>query len=271
MIDRPQRRPWLACGLLAVLAAGCASEMDLSTLRREQRDLARRLADTRADVESLRVQVARLRSQIEDSRGRRASSYGAPSPDIEARLRALEEGSVRITDTRPGEVPPGSAPSGTEVTAARPVEPAPPPPPPPPPATGSPIAVESDFGRSENADYRTGLALHQRGEHQKAVQTLKSLVNKNPKSEVVPYAQYWIGESYFAQGKYNEAILAYNEILVGWPKSDRVPAALLRQAAAFAELGDKIDARLILQKLIAEHPNTTEAARAKRELLALGS
>lgn len=266
MIDRPHRRPWLACGLAAVLAAGCASEMDLSTLRREQRDLARRLADTRADVESLRVQLARLRSQVEDSRGRRTSSYGAPSSDIEARLRALEEGSVRVTEARPGEPPSGSVPPGSELGAPPPE----PPPPPPPAASGQPVAVESDFGRSDNADYRTGLALHQRGDHQKAVQTLKSLVNKNPKSEVVPYAQYWIGEAYYAQGKYNEAILAYNEILVGWPKSDRVPAALLRQAAAFAELGDKIDARLILQKLIAEHPNTNEAAQAKRELLALG-
>ena len=104
-----------------------------------------------------------------------------------------------------------------------------------------------------------------------AVQTLRGLVNKNPKNEVVPYAQYWIGEAYFSQGKYNESILAYNEVLVGWPKSDRVPAALLRQASAFAELGDKIDARLILQKLISEHPASPEAARAKRQLLALGN
>ena len=48
-------------------------------------------------------------------------------------------------------------------------------------------------------------------------------------------------------------------------------AALLRQGAAFAELGDKIDARLILQKLIQEHPTSPEAARAKRQIAALGS
>ena len=63
--------------------------------------------------------------------------------------------------------------------------------------------------------------------------------------------------------------IAYNEVLVGSPKSDRVPAALLRQASAFAELGDKIDARLILQKLIQEHPSTPEAAREIRALTVL--
>jgi tol-pal system protein YbgF len=94
------------------------------------------------------------------------------------------------------------------------------------------------------------------------VQSLRGFVNKDPKNELVPGAQYWIGEAYYSQRRYNEAILAYNEILVGWPKSERVPAALLRQAAAFAELGDKIDARLILQKLISDHPGTEEAASA---------
>ena len=84
-------------------------------------------------------------------------------------------------------------------------------------------------------------------------------------------SQYWIGESYYSQGKYNEAILAYNEILVAWPKSERVPAALLRQATAFASMGDKIDARLILQKLIADHPGTQEAELAKNQLRALGA
>jgi tol-pal system protein YbgF len=82
-------------------------------------------------------------------------------------------------------------------------------------------------------------------------------------------AQYWIGESYYAQGKYNESILAFNEILVSWPKSDRKPAALLRQADAFARTGDKIDARMILQKLIEDHPGSPEAAQAKDQLRTL--
>ena len=60
-------------------------------------------------------------------------------------------------------------------------------------------------------------------------------------------------------------------MLVGFPRSDRVPAALLRQASAFAELGDKIDARVILQKLVSEHPQSPEAAKAKKQLLALGN
>lgn len=263
-------------GLLAVFASGCVSEADLSSLRREQRDMARRLADTRADVESLRGQLARLRAQVEDGGGRARASAPAPSTDIEERLRVLESSAPRPAD--PSAVPPGAVPPGSEFGST-----APPPPssiaPVAPPAASAPVAdaagstvsIDLDMGRSTNEEYRAGLTQYQRGDTQKAVQTLRAAVNKSPKSEFVPYAQYWIGEAYYGQGKYNEAILAYNEVLVGFPKSDRVPAALLRQASAFAELGDKIDARLILQKLVSEHPTSPEAARAKKQLLALGN
>lgn len=255
-----------------MFAGGCASEVDLSSLRKEQRDLARRLADTRADVESLRVQLSRLRGQVEEGgvRGRPSSTV---SSDIEERLRVLETGPRTIDPAAQGTPPPGSLPPGSEFGSSAPPPMAPPPPPsaPLPSESGSPASVELDMGRSTNEEYRTGLVQFQRGEPQKSVQTLRGFVNRNPKSDVVPYAQFWIGEGYYRQGKFNEAILAYNEVLVGSPKSDRVPAALLRQASAFAELGDKIDARLILQKLISEHPASPEAASAKRQLLALGN
>jgi len=260
--------------LLATFAAGCASEVDLSSLRKEQRDLARRLADTRADVESLRVQVSRLRGQVEDGNTRsRPSSSTTATTDIEERLRVLESGSSsRPTDPAMGGAPPsGAVPPGSEFGSVVPPPASPPPPTAPPETTSAPASLDLDMGRSTNEEYRAGLTQLQRGDAPKAVQTLRGYVNRNPKSDVVPYAQFWIGEAYYGQGKFNEAILAYNEVLVGSPKSDRVPAALLRQASAFAELGDKIDARLILQKLIAEHPNSPEAARAKRQLMALGS
>lgn len=273
---RPAGRIAVLGGMLALLASGCVSDADLSSMRREQRDLARRFADTRADVESLRGQVARLRAQVEDGGSRPRATAPAPSTDIEERLRVLESTSSRPPDQVPGTPPPGSVPPGSEFGSTAPS--APPPAPVPPPsssgpavAAGAPVSIDLDMGRSTNEEYRAGLTQYQRGDSQKAVQTLRAVVNKNPKNELVPYAQYWIGEAYYGQGKYNEAILAYNEVLVGFPKSDRVPAALLRQASAFAELGDKIDARLILQKLISEHPGSPEAASAKRQLAALGS
>ncbi|HZR79628.1 MAG TPA: tol-pal system protein YbgF [Candidatus Binatia bacterium] len=277
-------------GLALALLGGCASQSELADLQRDQRQLARRLADTRADLESMRVAVNRLQGRLDDISGGRGAR--ASTPDVEQRLRALEEGASSRAREPGGSL--GETSAGTPVGVPEPppsaaaapasVSGAPPPGAPPPAAVASvpPAAppsddaarsadIQKDLGRGGSDQYREGLQAYQRGDYPKAVQSLRGFVTKEPKNEAVPSAQYWIGESYFAQRRYNEAILAYNEILVGWPKSDRVPAALLRQASAFAELGDKIDARLILQKLIADHPGTEEAASAKRKLLTLGS
>ncbi|MFQ5666005.1 MAG: tetratricopeptide repeat protein, partial [Candidatus Binatia bacterium] len=83
-------------------------------------------------------------------------------------------------------------------------------------------------------------------------------------------AQYWIGSCYYGQRDYNRAIIELNEVLLKYPRADKVPGALLMLADAFADSGDKIDARLILQKLISDHPRSAEAERGRRALQSLG-
>ena len=82
-------------------------------------------------------------------------------------------------------------------------------------------------------------------------------------------AQYWIGESHYVQNDYNRAILEFNDVL-SYRRGDRVAAALLRQAQAFLAIGDKTDARLILQKLVSDHPSATQTLEAQTMLQTLG-
>jgi tol-pal system protein YbgF len=273
----------VALGALAL--GGCAAQADIAALRAEQRLLARRLADTRADVQAVKGDVARLRGQLDDMGYRRRYTPPAPPP---ARYDDMS-GMQGDPSGAPSGMPPGdpTMDPSQQSPYGDPSRPPPPPPPmdprygavePPPmepaaPAPANPPSVDlnADYSKGQDPDYRQGLESYQRADYGRAVQSLRRFVGKNPTAEAVPTAQYWIGESYYSQGKYNEAILAYNEILVAWPKDQRVPAALLRQATAFANLGDKIDARLILQKLISDHPGTQEAEQAKGQLRALGA
>jgi len=117
-------------------------------------------------------------------------------------------------------------------------------------------------------EYRAGLRAFQDQQFDKAVQQFRLFQRKYPNSEMADDAQYWIGESYFSQKDYNRAILEFNDVLK-YRKGDKVPAALLRQAQAFIEIGDKTDARLILQKLLNDHPNSEQARDAKERLQAL--
>ncbi len=261
----------------AASLAGCASQVDLSSIRREQRTLARRLADQRADIDRLNSEVSRMRGRGGHGAGS-AAGVGQPAP----RDPYAQGGYPGAVGAQPGGTPPGSVagrdygtgtdygnqpaqpgradPSAGDLAAVV-----------PPTSVGTSASnLQSDMARGSDSEYQQGLQSYSRGDYQRSVQSLRNYVGRNPRDQLVPVAQYWIGEAYFSQGKYNESILAFNEILVTWPNSDRKPAALLRQADAFARTGDKIDARMILQKLIEDHPGSSEAAEAKEQLRALG-
>lgn len=276
---------WTRTAALAIAAssllgglAGCASQVDLSSIRREQRLLARRLADQRADLDRLNSEVARLRAFSGDSRYPSATS-GRMGQQAPAEPYAQATGGYPPgTTSHPGQPvggpqagrdygsgtdygdPAGRQPSGGGYAPAEAGA----------PAQAGASNLQNDMGRGNDSEYQQGLQSFSRGDYQRSVQSLRNYVSRNPRDPLVPVAQYWIGEAYFSQGKYNESILAFNEILVSWPDSDRKPSALLKQADAFARTGDKIDARMILQKLIEDHPGSPEAAKAKEQLRVLG-
>jgi TolA-binding protein len=71
--------------------------------------------------------------------------------------------------------------------------------------------------------------------------------------------------------EFDQAILEFDAVRRKYPDGDKVAAALLKQGFAFAELGDRVDARLILQELVDRYPKSEEAVKAKQKLKALGS
>ncbi|MGH7834276.1 MAG: tol-pal system protein YbgF, partial [Candidatus Binatia bacterium] len=96
-------------------------------------------------------------------------------------------------------------------------------------------------------------------------------LKNNPNSELADNAQYWIGECHYALKEFDQAILEFDAVRRKYPNGDKVPAALLKQGFAFAELGDRVDARLILQEVIERYPLSAEATKAKERLKTLRS
>ena len=111
----------------------------------------------------------------------------------------------------------------------------------------------------------------ERRNYREAIARLNEFLKKHPQSEFADNAQYWIGESYYALKKFDQAILEFDAVRRKYPGGEKVPAALLKQGFAFAELGDKVDARLILQELIARYPQSKEAVKAKEKVKTLES
>jgi tol-pal system protein YbgF len=265
-----------ALALLSLaLLAGCATRADLLQVQQDQREVRALLADQQVAVEGLRRRLDIMRGEMSEG-GRRGSGGGTPSDvrqqlaDLESRVMALEQGRGAVVPTPLG----GTMPAPEQpLAASRPPEV----PLPPVAPTRPPTAQEAALAREEAAlggrgdgDYREALGLIRQGQCGAAIPKLRDFIRKNPKSDNADNAQYWIGNCYYSQRDYNRAIIELNEVLLKYPKADKVPPALLMLADAFADSGDKIDARLILQKLIADHGKSEEADKARQKLQALG-
>jgi TolA-binding protein len=64
-------------------------------------------------------------------------------------------------------------------------------------------------------------------------------------------------------------ILEYQNVIEKYPNGNKVPAALLKQGLAFANIGDKPNAKLILEELRRKYPDSNEAKVAAEQLKTL--
>ena len=273
--------------LACVWASGCATQADLQAQNRESEQLRTQLADSRAANEAMRREVEKVRGEMEELRYRvdrvaktRTTPVASPAQvqGLEERVVALERQSAVQRETpipRPAPaMPPPSEAMPPPSTSTEPPQVAAVPAlvPTPPPVLSLPIEDEILLAKEPSEvqeDYRGAWQALNGQQYDKAIQQFRTFQRKNPASELADDAQYWIGESYFTRRDYNRAILEYNDVLK-YRKGDKVPAALLRQSQAFVEIGDKTDARLILQKLINDHPNSQQAKDARERLQNLG-
>ena len=91
-------------------------------------------------------------------------------------------------------------------------------------------------------------------------------VQQNPTAPLAPNAYYWMGESYMNLKVYEKAIVQFQEVIDKFPRSDKAARAMLRQAEAFAAIGDKKSSTTALKRVIELFPKTEEARLANRAL-----
>jgi tol-pal system protein YbgF len=264
---------------------GCATQADIQAVQKERDVLRAQTADTRASLDSLRREIESVRGEVEEVRHRLdlvARERGGTSPQVkllEDRLAALER-QVSARSVEAASPPVIGEPSRFEVEEPPAVASPSVPPQTPPPSGPRPGPATAPGGSAEETalakepleaqdEYKLALRALRDQQYDKAIQQFRTFQRKYASSEMADDAQYWIGESYFLQRDYNRAILEFNDVLK-YRRGDKVPAALLRQAQAFLEIGDKTDARLILQKLINDHPNSEQAREARDRLQNLG-
>ncbi len=95
---------------------------------------------------------------------------------------------------------------------------------------------------------------------------MESFVRQNPQHELAVNASYWVGEAFYGEKKFENAILKFQEVIQKYSDHPKAAAALLKQGKAFAALGDNGNAETTWKQLLKTFPLSPEAEKAKQLL-----
>jgi tol-pal system protein YbgF len=133
-------------------------------------------------------------------------------------------------------------------------------------STGIAVAKDPVKKQDKEKAYSDAYQIFKEGNYDKARSEFKNFLAVYPDSEYSDNAQFWVGECYFFEKKYEAAILEYEKVTKNYPNGNKVPYALLKQGLSFLKLGDKTSAKLLLQEVIKNYPNTNQARIARSSL-----
>ena len=119
---------------------------------------------------------------------------------------------------------------------------------------------------AEKQAYETALNQFKLGNYQLAITGFQSFMTSFTSSELVPSAQYWIGNAHYAMRDYKSAIAAQQKVVKTWPENSKAPDALLNIASSQSELGQSNAARETLRGLVKKYPSSSAAEQAKQRL-----
>jgi tol-pal system protein YbgF len=199
-------------------------------------DLRKGTADLQANLDSVKVDMRSLSGKMDDLSllvKKPGDDLALLREDMERRLAAVEERLKKLE-------------KGLEETEKK--------------------ATTKEEGLSPEALYQQGLTALKGGNPQQARDLLTRFVTAYPKHDLAANAQYWIGETYYSEKNYEQAILEFQQLIKNYPGREKVPAALLKQGMAFKELGDLKSARYVYNKLLDDYPSSAEAKLAKERL-----
>jgi tol-pal system protein YbgF len=278
---------------------GTATQQDLMQLRGEVATAQQAAQRARSDAEAiaLRAVDARLRAQTGDSEreltvvNRRLDALAASLTDLTARLDDLS-GRVEALgrQVRGTATPVPAAPAPAAPSPAAPAPRAATPAVPPPPAGSTPTAPTPAPGARPATNalqpqdiYQTAYIDFSKGSYALAMAGFREFLRRFPDHQLAGNAQYWIGETYYSQARaaanagqadkvtpeLEQAVQEFRKVLANYPRSEKAPTALYKEALALLELQQPAVAQQRLEYLVANFPQAEETPLARERLATL--
>jgi len=244
---------------------------DVQVLKLQIQDLHARLEQNSEEIRALQDQVKILADLVRQAAaGQSGVEEGLRAVPAQYRdiLRKLDQLTLNLQQVsadlaaRTPQTAPAAEPQEEKKpearTPARPpaeTKPNPAPVQPPPAPTMSP---QEAYSMAYN-DYL-------KGNYDLSVDGFKLYRQQFPASPLADNALYWIGECRYSQRKFDEAIDAFDELILGYPQGDKAAAAHLKKGLSFIELGRKAEAMAALKILVAKYPLEEESRIAQDKI-----
>ena len=138
-----------------------------------------------------------------------------------------------------------------------------------PEASNTENQIKPSEEASQEALYHQAKDAFDQGNLEAARVQFQKFLERYPKSNNADNAQFWIAEVYYREKWYEKSVLEYQKVIENYPNGNKLQAALLKQGFAFINMGDKANARIILNELVKKYPDAPEADAAKARLKGL--
>jgi tol-pal system protein YbgF len=121
-------------------------------------------------------------------------------------------------------------------------------------------------GGSDRDNYQAAFELLKEQRYEPAAMAFQQFLKSFPESQLADNAQYWLAESYYVTAKYSEALRQFGIVVSKYPRSRKLPDALLKMGYCNYELKRWDAARESLRRVQGEHSETTAARLAEQRL-----
>jgi len=113
----------------------------------------------------------------------------------------------------------------------------------------------------EQYDYAFGLLRQAR--YDEAEQAFSSFVESHPEDSLAGNATYWLGETYYVRGDYQQAAITFADSFQRYPNSSKAPDNLLKLGLSLSSLGNTSDACGTFGELINRYPNASAIVKQR--------
>ncbi len=127
-----------------------------------------------------------------------------------------------------------------------------------------PNVVKGDDSTAQ-AQYDEAFNALRQAKYDEAEKAFSVFLKNHPKHHLTENAKYWLAETFYVRGKFQEAAVSFAEAYQEFPKGAKAPDNLLKLSMSLGSLNRKADACTTLGELFKKFPTATAVTKNRAE------